>query len=364
MSSVVLFVNAQKYAGWKTVQITKNLQAVSAGFSLSVSDKNNALIKRLPSHSVSIRPGDACVIELDGQRIITGYVDKVSPSFDSSQHGLSITGRDKTADLVDCSILNTPGEFNQLKLDRIVSILCKPFGINVQVETDVGAPIDVFSIQPGESVWEAIERAMRVRGVLIISDGFGDVVITHGPKNKERNKEKNNRAATALIQGENILSASAEFNHSDRFSVYKVEATSPWSDDLPAEFANAIEGEAKDKNILRYRPKIIKAEAAGSTAQAQTRAGWEAVVRAGRSGAYQITTPGWTQVNGELWSINTLVAVNSDWLSINGDLLITGVSFSKNNQSGTTTQLTLMRPDAFELKPEIPPDTDPWNLVG
>ena len=355
MSSVVLFVNAQKYAGWKTVQITKNLQAVSAGFSLSVSDKNNALIKRLPSHAVSIRPGDACVIELDGQRIITGYVDKVSPSFDSSQHGLSITGRDKTADLVDCSILNTPGEFNQLKLDRIVSILCKPFGIVVHVQASVGDPIEVFSIQPGESVWEAIERAMRLRGVLIYSDGFGDVVIIN---------RKNTRTATALIQGENILSASAEFNHSDRFSVYKVEATSPWSDDLPAELANAIEGEAKDKNILRYRPKIIKAEAAGSTAQAQTRAGWEAVVRAGRSGTYQITTPGWSQVNGELWSVNTLVPVTSDWLSVEGDLLITGVTFSKNNQTGTTTQLSLMRPDAFEPKPEISPNTDPWNISG
>jgi len=355
MSSVVLFVNAQKYAGWKTVQITKNLQAVSAGFSLSVSDKNNALIKRFPSHSVSIRPGDACVIALEGQRLITGYVDKVSPSFDSTQHALSISGRDKTADLVDCSILNAPGEFNQLKLDRIVSTLCKPFGIAVKVKTDVGEPIEVFSIQPGESVWEAIERAMRLRGVLIYSDGFGDVVIIN---------RNNTRTATALIQGENILSASAEFNHSDRFSEYKIEATSPWSDDLPAELANAIEGEAKDKNVLRYRPKIIKAEAAGSTAQAQTRAQWEAVVRAGRSGTYQITTPGWTQVNGELWSINTLVAVNSDWLSINGDLLITGVSFSKNNQSGTTTQLTLMRPDAFEPKPEISPNTDPWNISG
>jgi len=359
MSSVVLFVNGQKYAGWKTVQITKNLQAVSAGFSLSVSDNASRNAKSEFILSIPIYPGDACAIELDDQRIITGYVDKVSPSFDSSQHGLSITGRDKAADLVDCSIFNTPGEFKQLTLDRIVSILCKPFGIAVKVETDVGAPIEVFSTQPGESVWEAIERAMRLRGVLVVSNGLGDVVIMQGADNKE-----NNRAATALIQGENILSASAEFNHSDRFSLYKVQATAPWSDDLPAELANAIEGEAKDKNVLRYRPKIIKAEAAGSTAQAQTRAQWEAVVRAGRSGTYQITTPGWTQVNGELWSVNTLVPVKSNGLSVEGDLLITGVTFSKNNQTGTTTQLTLMRPDAFEPKPEIPASTDPWNLLA
>jgi len=360
MSNVVLFIKGQKYTGWQTVQITKNLQAVSAGFSLSVSENAN---RKTPSEfilSIPVYPGDACAIELNDQRIMTGYVDKVSPSFDSSQHGLSISGRDKTGDLVDCSIINTPGEFNQLTLDRIVAILCKPFGIAVKVETDVGEPIEVFSIQPGESVWEAIERAMRLRGVLIVSDGDGDVVIVQGNSKQEKNK----RAATALIQGENILSASAEFNHSDRFSLYKVQATAPWSDDLPAELANAIEGEAKDKALLRYRPKIIKAEAAGSTAQAQSRAQWEAVVRAGRSGTYQITTPGWTQVNGELWSVNTRVPVKSKGLSIEGDLLITGVTFSKNNQTGTTTQLTLMRPDAFEPKPEIPPNTDLWNLSG
>lgn len=350
MSELVLFVNGQRYSGWKDVQITQNIQAVSAGFSLSVSDKE------IPqAHRLLVNPGDSCAIEIDGFRVVTGFVDKVSPSLDASQHRLTINGRDKTGDLVDCSILNAPGELINLTLDRIVALLCQPFGIGVQVRVDVGDPIEVFSLQPGESVWEAIERAMRLRGVLIYSDGFGDVVIT---------RRDYRRATTALVQGENILAASAEFNHKDRFSLYKVQATSPWADELPAAFANAIEGEARDQNIVRYRPKIIKAEAAGSVAQAQGRAQWEASVRAGRSGTYQITTPGWTQAHGELWAINTLVPVNSEALSIEGDLLITGVVFSKNNQSGTTTQLSLMRADAFEPQPAIPANTDTWQLFA
>ncbi len=352
MSDVVLFVNGQKYSGWTAIEIEQNLQAVSSGFSLSVSDTSGITRTGESGAPLSIYPGDACAIELGQVRVITGYVDQVRPSFDAGQHVLRLSGRDKTADLVDCSVLNAPGEFNQLTLDRIVSILCEPFGIAVRVEADVGAALDVFSIQPGESVWEAIERAARLRGVFIVGDAEGNVVI---------NAAKNTRAHTALIQGENILRASADFNHSTRFSVYNVQATSPWSDDLPAAFANAIEGLAYDENIKRFRPKVIKAETASSSAQAQRRAQWEAAVRAARSGSVQMTTSGWTQGDGTLWTINTLVTVKSPWLSIDGDLLITAVRFSKDDTAGTQTQLTLIRADAFEARPSIPANTDLWQ---
>jgi len=358
MSDVVLLVNGQKYTGWTSIEIEQNLQAVSSRFSLNVSDTQGITGARESGAPLSIYPGDACAIELDQVRVMTGYVDQVIPSFSANQHELRLSGRDKTADLVDCSVFNAPGEFNQLKLDRIVRILCEPFGIGVRVDADavghIGAALSVFSIQPGESVWEAIERAARLRGVLMVSDTQGNVLITRAAKNT--------RAHTALIQGENILSASATFNHNTRFSVYSVQATSPWSDDLPAAFANAIEGLAYDENIKRFRPKVIKAETASSNAQAQRRAQWEAAVRAARSGSVQITTLGWTQGDGSLWKINTLVAVKSPWLSIDGDLLITAVRFSKDESSGTHSQLTLMRADAFEAKPQIPANTDLWQL--
>ncbi len=356
MSDVVLLVNGQKYTGWTAIEIEQNLQAVSSRFLLNVSDTQGVTRTGESGAPLSIYPGDACAIELDQTRVITGYVDQVRPSFDAGQHELRLSGRDKTADLVDCSVLNAPGEFNQLTLERIVSALCKPFGIAVRVEVgagrDLDAPLDVFSIQPSESVWEVIERAARLRGVFIHADAQGDVLISAA---------KNTRAHTALIQGGNILRASADFNHSTRFSVYNVQASSPWSDDFPAAFANAIEGFAYDENIKRFRPKVIKAETASSSAQAQRRAQWEAAVRAARSGTVQITTPGWTQGDGSLWKINTLVTVRSPWLSLDGDLLITAVRFSKDDTGGTQTQLTLMRADAFEARPKIPANTDLWQ---
>lgn len=172
MPDIQLHVNGRIYGGWKEARVTRSIDAISGKFDLNVTDR-----WEVDSQPWQIFPGDECVIKIGGETLITGYVDEASPEYDSESHGIRISGRDKTCDLVDCSAVVKSYELRGLRLEDIAASLAQPFGINVRAEADTGARFETFAIQPGETCWEAIERAARQRFMLVTTNGAGDLVI-------------------------------------------------------------------------------------------------------------------------------------------------------------------------------------------
>ena len=95
--SVRLEVDGKLYGGWKDIEINRSLEQCAGTFKLSVTD-------RWPQQSQSrqVPAGASCRVLVNGASVITGYVDDVEVSYDPNGHTYSVTGRDKTADLVDC----------------------------------------------------------------------------------------------------------------------------------------------------------------------------------------------------------------------------------------------------------------------
>ena len=54
---------------------------------------------------------------------------------------------------------------------------------------------------------------------------------------------------------------------------------------------------------------------------------------------------------GPLWEPNMLVSVRIPWMRLDGEMLIRQVSHSKDDSGGTTTDLELVSPQAFEPEP-------------
>lgn len=338
MSDVTIKIAGAIHGGWTDVRIRRSLETISGSFDLS-------LTERWPGTSTprAIKPGDACSVAVDGEVLITGYVDDAMPSYSADEHTVHVTGRDAAGDLVDCSAAEKPAEWHNQKIEQIAAALARPFGISVSSEVDTGAAFTKFTIEQGETVFEAIDRLCRMRAVLAISNGKGGIVIT--------------RAGTAtssstLKRGENILSADARFSAAERFSRYIVKGQQQGADflspDQIAQPAATVEASG------RYRPLVILAEDATDKANALRRAKWEANVRAARSQQLTITVQGWRQADGTLWHPNNRVRVVDDWLGISDSFLIAEVSFSKSD-GGTTTDLRLMPPAAFDrlLEPEV-----------
>ena len=345
MADIALTVDGLIYGGWKSVSVRRSIETVAGTFSLSASE-------RWPGQQAlkAILPGQKCTVAIDGDVVITGYVDDVSPAYSATGHDVTVDGRDATGDLVDCSAIHQPGEWRGRKLEAIVTILAKPFGIPVKAECDTGTAFRKFRIEEGETAFEAIERACRMRAVLAAGDGKGGLRII---------RAGSGRASVALKRGENIIEASGRLSHRDRYSQYIVKGQQPsFADQIPADQLAQVRGEAVDPGTRRYRPLQIIAEQSVDDASARDRAIWEANVRAARARRISVVVQGWRErPDGGLWSPNRLVRLTDNWLAIDRDMLIVGVAFSKGDR-GSRTELSLMPPGAFELKAEPEPEED------
>jgi prophage tail gpP-like protein len=266
---VTLKVNGSDYRGWKNIEVSIGLEQIAGSFRLTASDRWHGQEKAWP-----ILAGNKCTVLIGETTVITGYVDEANPGYDAFSHSLNVSGRDATGDLVDCSAIYKTGQWSGVNLLKIAKDLCGPFGISVKADADVGKAFPKFALQDGETVFEAIERAAKQRGVLLLSDGRGGLVLTRAAQS---------RIDAALVKGENIEQGSGTFSHKERFSQYIIKGQSPGGDGYsdPAHHAQ-LKAQNTDDSVTRYRPLIVYAEQGDGSTYAD-RAVWERNVRAGRS---------------------------------------------------------------------------------
>lgn len=332
---VSLHVGGKKYEGWETASITRSIEAVAGSFNLTATDR-----WYLDTERWQIMPGDMCVLKINGTPIITGYVDSISPSITGDSHEISITGRDKTADLVDCSADVKSFEIRGQTLKSIAEMLCKPFGIAVIASGGTGEAFPSVAIQPGETVWSCIERLAKQRKVAVTTNGNGDLVFAQIGTGK---------ADDALVEGANIKAASATYDFAGRFSEYIVKGQLQSTGDGEDAWnppQNQVEARTKDANIKRYRPLILTAESGVYESSAATRAQLEAKKRAGDSSEINVTVQGWTQSSGAIWPLNAMALLKCPSLYIDeSSFVIASVTFSIGSE--TTTAMVLKRADAY-----------------
>lgn len=337
MPEVTLRIRGIDYAGWQAVDVNRSIETIAGAFTLKVTER-----WRGQQAVAAVTPGDACAVLIDGETVITGHVDEVAPSYDKETHQVSIRGRDATGDLVDCSAIRSPPQWNAAHLVEIAAALTQPFGIPVRAEVPTPGTFLNWVLQTGETVHEAIDRLASTVGVLAVSDGKGGLVFTTAGK-----------AGThaGIILGENILSAQGQYSDKDRFSQYIVLGQAPGSDFIDPAITAGSKGVAFDKSITRYRPLIIFANyAERGNAVFEQRAQWESTVRLGRAWRATVRLQGWRDAAGALWQPNKLVRLRDEFLAIDDTLLISGVRLSID-ESGAIAELTVTRREAFAQAP-------------
>lgn len=358
MAKIVLKVNGLEYGGWKTASVTRSIESVSGGFELSVSEKWAGQSTPWP-----IRQGDECSLELEGQVVVTGRIDSRRLGYNATDHSISVSGRDAAGVLVDCAAdVGNKWEFKNLSVLEFAKKITKPYGIPVAVQAGLTLPKapSKLSIEPGDRAFEAIERACRTAALLPVSDGRGGMVLT---------RAGSGRSATALVERENILSASAEYDSAERFRTVKVYGQHKGTDEASGKAVGSIRGEAQDPEV-RWPERVLVVRAEGNVTRdaAKQRAKWEVTVRRARAVSVVVTVHGWTKQDGKLWTPNELVSVKSPKLELYGiDMLISQVRYS-TGASGTTTELTLRPRDAFMpeplfLKNKTGKNSAPWPEI-
>lgn len=340
LNKIVLKINGQALEGWQSIQVNQGLNQMAGTFGFLSSDK---FPKKLKDWGIKI--GQSATVEVDGQVISDGYIDGIPISYDSTSHSIQFVGRDITQDLIDCSFVDpddpTKTEWKDTPLLDIIKDLAAPFGIEVVADerTQLDASEIVSTkVEESATVAELIRELCQIKGLLPISLGDGRLTITRSGTNK---------VFDSLESGKNIKSGSFLQDNKDRFSDYFVKGQGVTSITEEATDYTTPLATLKDNVIKRYRPLVILPEKKIKPGEAEKRVQWESRNRAGKSRTMEYEVVGWTQSNGVVWPLNSIVKVKDDFFGIEQDLLISQINFSVDSDNGTTTTLTLVHKDTY-----------------
>ena len=96
LDEISIIVGTQAFDGWQGVSITKNLESIANQFSLSLFDKFAGLRENWP-----LKPGVGVKVNINGDRVITGRIEKLDVRFTDENRGFTISGRSNPGDLGD-----------------------------------------------------------------------------------------------------------------------------------------------------------------------------------------------------------------------------------------------------------------------
>ncbi|BAO88911.1 phage baseplate assembly protein [Caballeronia cordobensis] len=338
VNAVRLIVNGKEYVGWKSVEITAGIERQARDFELSVTDKWPGQ-KDIPRR---IRPGDECEVFIGKDRVLTGYVDATPIRYDGASLTVGVKGRSKTADLVDCSAVNKPGSWGGAKVERIAADLAGVYGIAVVTEVDTGEAL-AHAIDQGESVFESIDRMLKLRQLLATDDALGRLVFI--------DVGSAGTAATSLKLGENIMSAEAGLDYKDVYTEYICKGQRSGSDD---DFGDTVAGEFADitDTSVMKRHRVLLKKSSGQTdgGTAAQRVKYEQAHRKAKALETTYTVQGWRQADGKLWLHNQFIRVIDPVIGFDDEFVVAEITYSLSDQ-GMLCRLQVGPKDGYVNSP-------------
>lgn len=336
---VTIIIDGRVLGGWMDVRITRGIERMPSDFEVSTTEHSPG------AADVVAQPGDSCEVRIGKDLVLTGYVDRYMPGINAGQHEISISGRGKCADLVDCGALWPGSQINTSDVFSVAKILAKPYGIEVSVEPgqDVGPAIPQVNFGLGEAAFDVIEALCRFRALLAFETTTGGLHL---------GRVGTAQAASGFAQGVNVIQARALYSQDQRYSEYTAFLVST---DLFRDIGDSgnLLVPVLDEQVTRFRNKFVPAEGPPSmdVNALRTRAIWEKNRRFGRGYQVRITTDSWRDAAGALYAPNTLVVLDLPALKLQAERWLIGEVSYHRGSDGTTCQLLVMPPEAFSTQP-------------
>lgn len=340
---LTLTINGKVLSGWDSVRVTRSIEQLPSDFELSLMDYYPG-----SDEKQLVKPGDACVVKIGTDTVLTGYVDRWSPMISRARHVVRAVGRSKCADLVDCSAYWVNNVISGATPLQIAQRLAQPYGISVASDVTDQASVPQFTLNWGESSQEVIDRICRWAALLYYDMPDGSLYLTRvGTK----------QAASGVQQGVNIQDAAYDTTMDERFSEYtgvsmSVTPINEISGDAAYDAVALAKATDPEAAKMRYRNRIVIVESTmTANAQAQACIDWEMNRRYGRSKHLMVTVDSWRDSAGKLWEPNTLIPISLPVFGIQNEVWLLGeVTFRKDDQ-GTVAEMVLMPPAAFSVEP-------------
>jgi prophage tail gpP-like protein len=299
-------------------------------------------------------PGTPCEINLGGVPVIKGYIEVRQVAYDANRHGIELQGKSWTAPVARSSVNTGTGSFDGLTWKQVADKVVAPYGVQViPIGTLNSIPFDKLQNQPGELIWDFLERIARPRGIILGSDSFGNFLAIGDHSMPVLN--------TQLIEGQNIKAMQCIFTKEHVYAEYDVTAQSAASNDNAFTAASELRGSWGGSG---YKGSILitpSEQPVKTVQEVIDRAKNEALWHEGPQIEATVTVQGWFRDEVTLWWPGDNVFVYSPMCPLNMLMKIQNVTFTQDNNAGTQTQLYLKQPWALKqqafMNPEAPNST-------
>lgn len=330
---ISVVVGGARFTGWESVGVRRAFHEASRSFTLRAAAETGAsALHQLFAVGAQVQ------IYFAGDLILTGDVTRRSPHLTATSCEVEIEGRSKTHHAVDSSAVHKTGHFENQDPVAIGNSLLSPLGLTLKSSLSQ-TPEPIYQLTPGETIFRALDRLARKRGMTLHDDAQGNLHMTNASVSRGKH-------AGGLIEGQNMVTASADHNGGNRHSHIIVRGQ---QSRLTGPQALQIEAIARDNNVAAYRPLVVIQDDETSLDQAKGRAQNHRSRAAGHSLKASVRVVGTRDAAGTIWEPGWLVWTQSDALDIAQDMLVESADTSQD-EGGTLTELTLVDPRAYQGK--------------
>ncbi|MDD0852999.1 hypothetical protein HBN50_07820 [Halobacteriovorax sp. GB3] len=325
---IEVYCNGKLYKNFSDYNLYKSLNFVARSFEFSFFVDNESF------KNLQIKEDSKVKIKIKSTPFTIGKIDIIEDISDETGTLVKIKGRSISSLIIDCPCPISPGEFKNISLLNLCKTLCGPYNIPVYSEVIINAKLEKWSIIPGETIWENLERASRKLGLLITGSDDGGLVIT---------KVKSTQERTQLIEGQNVKRCRRVRNSSLKYSEYRVVGQ-----DIDG--LHDAEGIEYDSSVNYHRPLLIISENTENNDSAKRRALWEKKIREQRSTSIRIETNNiLTSDNGDPWETNKTTKVIYPTFGINEVMLISSTRYIRKNGGFPYTEIDLEEKDSYSI---------------
>lgn len=306
---------------------------------------------------IPFRAGHRIEIWDEDDKLLTGYIEKLSVGTANKGHSYRISGRDLMADVIDSNLPRMTDL--QMPLPDICRRVIAFLGIQGAKVIDLAGtqsrPFkNIFAPDGDDSAGDFLAAAARRKRVLLQSDADGNMVITEGIGLKTKNQLINRKSGS----GNNMLAATFNIDHTQRFGRYittlqilMASSEAKKTNAAPEQLVNQ-RFTAEDPDIRKSRFKTTARDVNLGKDETNQRPAWERGMRIARAIRYNVTVPGFRNWEGDLWELNTAPTVIDEFAGINGRMLISEIEYAIGPDGGTT-KMVLTDTTAFSTELKI-----------
>jgi prophage tail gpP-like protein len=344
-----LIVNGINFEDWESVFVQLKWHDAYSYFRFQSVERDTPAglfykLQFMPSSD----PGTTVAVNLGGVNVLIGFIETRQVAYQATQHGIEIQGKSATAPVARSSVNTKSGSFDGMTWQQVAEKVVSPYPTKIiPVGTLNALPFDKLQNQPGEPIWDFLERIARPRGIILGSDSWGNFLAIGDHHMPVLN--------TQLIEGQNIKKMQCVFHKDHTYEEYKVVAQSAASDDNHGTAASELE---RSWAGTGYRGSLLitpSEQPVKNIQEVLDRAKNEALWHEGPQIDATVTVQGWFRDDTNLWWPGDNVFVYSPMCPLNMMMKIETVTFTQDNSNGTQTQLDLKQPWALK-------DTAPMNV--